>query len=261
MTGGQPQVVTTRDRPGRLDSLLSAAGIDVVHVPLIEIQPGDNPSLAAALDRLDEFEWVVVTSVHGADVVAPRAAESPRLKLAAVGTATAARLAELVGRVVDRVPTRQTGVDLVSRFGPSSRNERVLVAQADRADRVVVDGLASLGYDVTPVVAYRTSLRIPSADERTRMLGADAVAFASGSAVVAWADSIGTETPPIVAAIGPTTAEVAATRGLQVTHIAADHSVEGLASTIITALGTLPPTRHRQPVTGDTSPLSGRGRR
>ena len=56
-----------------------------------------------------------------------------------------------------------------------------------------------------PVVAYRTLARTPSAEERAAAVGADAVAFASGSAAQAWHEAIGTETPAVVVAFGPTT--------------------------------------------------------
>ena len=54
-------------------------------------------------------------------------------------------------------------------------------------------------------------------------------AFASGSAVDAWVEAIGTRTPPIVCVIGPTTEAVATRASLKVSAVAADHTVEGLA--------------------------------
>ena len=61
-------VVTTREQRGRLDSLLARAGADVIHVPLIGIdEPTDGgESLRDALDSIQRFDWLVVTSRHGA---------------------------------------------------------------------------------------------------------------------------------------------------------------------------------------------------
>ena len=94
------RVVTTRDEPGRLDSLLAALGADVVHVPLISIDdpPDGGGSLAAALEQLASYDWLVVTSQHGAERVGAAAARQPSVQLAAVGPRTAARLVELAGR-------------------------------------------------------------------------------------------------------------------------------------------------------------------
>jgi uroporphyrinogen-III synthase len=233
------RVATTRDRPGQLDELLAGLGATVVHVPLIEIVDAPGEALAAALARLDEVDWVVVTSHHGAVRVAAAVARRPRLLTAAVGTHTAQVLAAGTGREVTVVPARQTAVELVAAMpAPSEGARRVLVAQADRAEPTLVDRLRARGFAVQAVVAYETRLRRPTAAERASLAGVDAVAFASGSAARAWAAAIGTQTPPHVVAIGPTTARAARDVGLQVTAVAADHSVAGLAAAVA---NTLPP--------------------
>lgn len=231
-------IATTRDTPGRLDSLLAQAGADVIHVPLIEVEPpsDDGRELDAALSRLGSFDWLVVTSHHGAAAVAETAARHPGVRLAAVGTRAAAVLSDVAGRPVDVVPDRQTAADLVAAL--SGHSGRVLVAQADRAEPTLVDGLDDLGFDVEAVVAYRTCLRSPTARELAALLGADAVVFASGSAAEAWAQAIGPVAPRVVAAIGPTTAAAAERNGLKVTHVAADHSIGGLVDTITMAVTT-----------------------
>jgi uroporphyrinogen-III synthase len=230
------RVVTTRDRPGELDRLLAEAGAEVVHVPLIEIVDASDggSALAAAFDP--PVDWVVVTSRHGAARVGPTVAGRPEVRLAAVGTSTAAELARLAGRAVDVVPERQTGGDLLRAMPVEGSGQVVVLAQADRADSTLADGLTALGYRVRSVTAYRTLLRTPSESERASALAADAVAFASGSAAHAWADAIGTETPARVIAIGPATAEAATSRGLTVTEVAARHDVTGLVLAVAEAL-------------------------
>lgn len=230
------RVVTTRDRRGRLDTRLAALGADVIHVPLIAIEPTSDSRVDDALDRLDSFDWLVVTSRHGAGRVGAAAADSS-VRLAAVGVHTADVLARLAGRPADVVPERQTAVGLTDALrSHPDRGGRVLVAQADRAHPTMVDGLIELGFEVEVVTAYHTVARTPTWRERRAARTADAVAFASGSAAEAWADSIGADTPSVVAAIGPTTAAVARSRGLSVTHEATDHDVEGLAAVIVAAL-------------------------
>jgi uroporphyrinogen-III synthase len=235
------RVATTRDRPGRLDELLVRLGAEVVHVPLIDIidPPGDE--LATALADLHDVDWVIVTSQHGAARVADAVAGHPRLRTAAVGTRTAEVLAATTGRSVDVVPQRQTAVGLLEAMpAPEPGRNRVLVAHADRAEPTLVDGLRARGFDVRAVIAYVTRLRAPSAAERTVLGSVDAVAFASGSAAQAWAETIGTWTPPHVVAIGPTTARVARRFGLQITAEAADHSIEGLVAEVVDALRARP---------------------
>ncbi len=218
--------------------MLLEAGADVVHVPLIEIVDvaGGGSAIEAAFETADRVDWVVVTSRHGAARVGDAVARRPDVRLAAVGTRTAADLARLAGRSVDVVPRRQTAADLVAAMPVEGGGQVVLVAQADRAETTLADGLSALGYEVRAVTAYRTVLRTPSPVERAAALGADAVAFASGSAAQAWAAAIGSEAPAAVIVIGPTTAEAARSRGLRVTAVAHEHSVAGLARAVIEAL-------------------------
>lgn len=232
-------VVVTREQPGELARLLGAQGADVVHVPLIEVVDADPAALAAAWEV--DPDWVIVTSAVGVDPIAAAVAARPRLRVAAVGTATAGRVADRCGRPVDLVPDRQLAAALVEEF--VARNPepcRVLVAQADRAASTLVDGLRAAGHEVTSVVAYRTLLRPPDAGGLAAIARSDAVVLTSGSAARGWVDGVGgqaIETPPIVLAIGPTTASVAAESGLKVTHVAADHSLAGVIAELIHAWG------------------------
>lgn len=233
------RVVTTRDEPGRLDELLREEGAEVVHVPLIEIvdPPDGGAALADALASLDGADWLIVSSKHGARRCAPAASSRRGVRLAAVGAATARALAEGAGRPVDVVPDRQTAADLLLAMPlPAATGERVVLAQADRADDLLAEGLADLGYEVDAVTAYSTRLRPLSTAEVDAALSADAVAFASGSAALAWVEAIGTDLPPVAVAIGPTTAAAADQVSLKITHQAADHSIEGLLSAVVRAL-------------------------
>ena len=60
----------------------------------------------------------------------------------------------------------------------------------------------------------------------------DALVLASGSAATSWVAALGTEAPPIVVVIGPTTAKVARELGLKVTAVATDHSLTGLVEAV-----------------------------
>ena len=234
-------MVTTRDTPGRLDRLLAERGAEVVHVPLIEIAeaPDQGAGLAEALASIHRFDWVVVTSRHGATRVGD--AIPTEVRTAAVGTATAEVLERLTGRAVDLVPPVQRATALVEAFAARAPDATtcwaILVAQADRAEPTLVDGLRELGHQVEVRTAYSTRTRVPSAAEIEAALRADVVAFASGSAALAWADAVGTRTPAVVCAIGPTTARVARERGLVVTAEATDHSVEGLVECVTDSTG------------------------
>ncbi len=225
------RVLITRERLGELGALLADRGAVVVHVPLIAvIEPADGgAALRRELARLDDYDWLVVTSAAGAERVGTAARSVDRLRLAAVGTTTARVLGELAGRPTDVVPDVQQAQRLAQRLvevaGATPR--RFLIAQADRAGSDLADRLTTAGHQVTSCVAYRTVLQRP---DPASVVGADALVLASGSSAQSWVDAFGTDGPPIVVAIGPATAAHAQRLGLKITSVAADHSLAGVVT-------------------------------
>lgn len=235
------RVVVTRaaEQADDLAVLLREQGAEPVIVPLIEIvDPADHGvALADALARLDDYDWLFVTSPNGATRVAAALADrrsastNAPLQIAAVGTATAAAL----GCTPDLVAATQSADGLLAVFPYGSG--RVLVAQAEGARPTLVDGLRERGWLVDPVIAYRTRLVRPDRGDMLRALAADALLFASGSAVVAWHEVFGSSTPPFVVAIGPSTAVAADKIGLKIDVIATDYSLSGMVACLLTYLG------------------------
>jgi uroporphyrinogen-III synthase len=227
------RVIVTRERPGELATMLTRRGASVVHVPLIAVvDPLDGGAeLRGVLARLGDFDWLVVTSAAGAERVGGAARSSAHVRLAAVGSATAAALRHACRREVDLVPEVQRAEGLVDAFASQQLpRQRILVAQADIAAPTLADSLRAAGHDVTTVVAYRTVVVEPDAEARRRAGQVDAVCFASGSSVEGWCRAFGSSTPPLVVAIGPSTAEAATRSGLKVSGVATDHSLEGLVT-------------------------------
>ena len=237
-------IVLTRPSPGTLADRLTNAGATVEHVPLIDIgPPGDGgAALRAALADLSGFDWLVVTSANGAAAVGDAVSGAAHLRLAAVGTATAAELESRCGRPVDLVPTEANSGGLLADF-PASPRRRVLVAQADRAGEELTAGLRAVGHDVVAVEAYATRLVPPDARRLEVLGGADVVVLASGSAVEAWASSAGSVAAGEVSAgrasvvtIGRRTADVAARHGLAVAAVAAGPNDEAVVAAVVSVL-------------------------
>jgi uroporphyrinogen-III synthase len=206
---------------------------------LIEVveAPDAGMALRSELARLAEFDWLVVSSTAGAERIAPAVKAAPAIRVGAVGTATAAELLLRTGRAADLVPSVQRAEALAEGLNAAAEgcHWRILVAQADRAETTLVDRLREGGHDVTAVTAYSTVLRTPDPVE---LEGIDALLLASGSAAHAWFDAVGDRQPPIVVAIGPTTAATARRLGLKVTATAADHSLDGLVTALEQVLRT-----------------------
>lgn len=245
-SGDQPlagrRVVVTRatDQAGALVSRLAALGAEVLEVPTIAIaDPVDGgQALVDAVGSLRAGDWVVVTSPNGAQRLAAAAgrrglAEGTRLAVVGPGTADAC---SHLGLAVDLVPTeRFVGEGLVDAFpeGPG----RVVVAQAAGARPAVVDGLRAKGWTVEPVVAYRTEAASVPASVVTAAADADAVTFASASAVTAYLAAGGRRAvPATVVCIGPVTAAAAEDAGLTVAAVATEHTVSGLVEAVVGAL-------------------------
>jgi uroporphyrinogen-III synthase len=204
------KVIVTRPRAqaGPLVDRLEALGHEVVECPLIEIERiSDEP-----IDAFG-YDWVIVTSPNGADEVARRGRNLPRV--AAVGPGTAERLREL-GIDPAFVPRVSSQDGLLDEFPQPAG--RVLFTAAEGARRRPID---ALGADFVPL--YRTRLLTPEPPD------GDVVVLASGSAARAYA-AVGGRTPAVT--IGPQTTGVAESLGLPVVAEAATHDLEGLVRAV-----------------------------
>jgi uroporphyrinogen III methyltransferase / synthase len=204
------KVIVTRPKAqaGPLVGRLEELGYEVVECPLIEIErTSDEPIDCTG------YEWAVVTSPNGADEVARRADNLP--KVAAVGPGTAEQLRKH-GIEPDFVP-RVSSVDgLLDEFPRPAG--RIVYLAAENARRRPIDAL-----DADHVPLYRTVLLQPEAPD------GDVVVLASGSAARAYAWTGGTA--PAVS-IGPETSRVAESVGLAVAVEAEIHDLDGLVAAV-----------------------------
>jgi uroporphyrinogen-III synthase len=201
-------VTRPRDQAGPLVARLEARGHDVVECPLIEIErTSDEPIDAAG------YDWVIVTSPNGADEIARRGRNLP--KLAAVGPGTAERLHEH-GLEPAFVPKVSSQDGLLAEFPRPAG--RVLFAAAANSRRRPIE---ELGADFVPL--YATRLLAPEPPE------GDVVVLASGSAARAYA-AVGGRAPAV--AIGPQTSRVAESVGLTVVAEAKSHDLDGLLAAV-----------------------------
>lgn len=232
------RVVVTREHAGELDRRLRALGADVDHVPMIETAdaPDGGEALRRALEKLDRYVWLVVTSPTGARKVvdALGQVDDAGVSFACVGEATAEVFRE-IGLSPALVPSVARLEGLLDVF-PDGEGA-VLLARADQADPRLVEGLRAKGWGVDEVVAYRTVGRTPDEHGRRHAAGADAVVLASGSAALAWKAAFGTDGGHEVIVIGPSTAAVASGAGLNVDAIATEQSIDGIVETVVQRLG------------------------
>ncbi len=241
---GRRVVVTrAREQAGELVTRLQAQGAATVEVPAIEIrEPADGgAALAAAVDRLGDYDWVVLTSPNGArrllDAVRDRGRDARAFagaRLAAIGPGTAEALAG-ANLVVDLVPPRFVAESLLEALpAPGATGGRLLLVRAAVARDVLPEGLRAKGWDVDVVEAYRTE-QAPLAEERAAAVAAaDVVTFTSSSTVSNFLAAMGGRPfPPAVVAIGPITAATARDHGLAVDVEAEVHTIDGLVDALV----------------------------
>lgn len=225
--------------------LLRAAGAEPTLVPLIELLPprDGGTALAEAVTRLADYDWLVVTSANGAKRFAAALGDQglpPALRVAAIGPATAAALAEM-GAVVSLLPERFVAESLVEAFpspGGPNPSGRVLVVRAEVARDVLPAGLRAKGWSVDVVAAYRAEPRVVTETERAAAAGCDTVIFTSPSVVEAFCDQPEPlPVPETVAVIGPVTASAARRRNLAVHVEATEYTLEGLVAALAAHAG------------------------
>jgi uroporphyrinogen III methyltransferase / synthase len=240
-------VTRARAQAGELSARLRRLGAQVCEVPTIAIgDPADGgDALAAAVDGVGGYDWVVLTSPNGAERFARRLRDGRDLagvRLAAIGPGTAAALARW-HLVADLVPERFVAESLLEAFGdPPDGGGRVLLARAAVARDVLPDGLRARGWQVDVVESYRTVAAPFDDAARVAVAAADAVTFTSSSTVDHFVAAGGLDAlPPVVVAIGPITAATARAHGIEVTATAEVHDLGGLVDAVVAALG--PPDR------------------
>jgi uroporphyrinogen-III synthase len=168
-----------RHQASALSTGLRKLGAEVVEIPFIEIRkPRSYKPLDAALRRLDQYDWLVLTSVNGVEAVGERLRELVisrgklrRIRTAAIGPATKKAM-EAQGMRVHVVPKEYVAESVVASLRSRIVGKRVLLARAKVARDVIPRELRRLGAEVDVVEAYETVIPAKSR-QRIKTLMAD----------------------------------------------------------------------------------------
>ena len=201
-------VTRPRAQTGTLAERLEELGAEVVECPLIEIEHISDAEIDAS-----GYDWLVVTSPNGAEEIARRGRNLPRVAAVGPGTAEVLRARGIEPAFVPR----ESSQDGLLREFPRPAG-RVLFAAAEGSRRGPIE---QLGADFVPL--YRTRLLTPDPPD------GDVVVLASGSAARAYA-AVGGTAPAVT--IGPETSRVARSVGLAVAGEAATHDLDGLLGAV-----------------------------
>ncbi|HZO81665.1 MAG TPA: uroporphyrinogen-III C-methyltransferase [Candidatus Binataceae bacterium] len=238
------RIVVTRARSAAsaFANGLRAMGAEVIEFPTIEtVAPDSYAEIDAALARLDSFDWVIFTSATGVERFVDRMRERgvdvramAGAKLAAIGPATAARLAARALTVAAQPLEYRAEAILDAIGGARLGGARILIPRAQVAREVLPAMLREAGArEVIVAPVYKTVAPARAPVERVRALAAagaiDLVAFTSSSTVTNFCAMVGEASRGLPAAvIGPITAASAREAGLKVVVEAPSYTVPAL---------------------------------
>jgi uroporphyrinogen-III synthase len=187
LSGIRVLVGRARHQASTLSAELRERGAEVIKIPFIEIRkPRSFKPLDAALKSLNTYDWLILTSVNGANAMWERmnklhlipsgrkregqdlsravtlrgplralAAEGSILRIAAIGPATKKAI-EQRGVKVDVVPKEYVAESVVRSLKSKVKGKRVLLVRAKVARDVIPQELRKAGAHVDVVEAYET---------------------------------------------------------------------------------------------------------
>lgn len=238
---------------------LSAAGFESIFFPVIEIRPiENNVELEQALANLNNYDWIVFTSVNAVDVVArseaatkqspdglsgllcsfgDRSYISPRV--AAIGPKTAEAL-QANGVVPDFVPEEYVAEAILPGLG-DLRGKSVLLPRAEIARKALPEVISAAGGIPHEIPVYQTLPAQPDPDGLAALRsGVDIITLTSPSTVQNFSalarqnglDPLCLPGNPLFACIGPITEQAAQEAGLVNLAVANEYTTEGLIEVI-----------------------------
>jgi uroporphyrinogen-III synthase len=222
---------------------LRTLGAEPIRFPVIAVAaPTPGGELDQAMSHLTDYDWIIFTSVNGVEQFWARLASvlgkgvtrtdgipNFRGKIAAIGPATAAALEQRRTRV-HLMPGEYRAEAILEAIGDVN-GLRILLPRADIARADLAHGLRERGARVDEVPAYRTVPATPPPQAFEALgRGVDIITFTSSSTVrnfVALTRGVDCG-DPLIACIGPVTADTARQLGLRVDVVAEEYTVDGL---------------------------------
>jgi uroporphyrinogen-III synthase len=273
LIGRRILVTRAHHQASALAGALKDRGAEVVEIPAIEIVPPDSyDALDAALRRIGEYQWLIVTSVNGANALVARLralhqnvlaafdmalGPSGALRIAAMGPATASAL-ESCGMVVDLVPNEYVAERLAEALRDQVFGKKILMPRAKIARDLLPMELQKAGASVDVVEAYQTVVPTTSLAAMREIFSRpgqmpDAVTFTSSSTVTNFfrllreAGVPGWPARMAAASIGPITSRTLLDHGIEPVVEAGEYTIPGLVDALCRWFAPGDPPREKLP--------------
>ncbi|NWH03956.1 uroporphyrinogen-III C-methyltransferase [Desulfobacter latus] len=246
------KIVITRARAqaSGLVAELTRLGAQCIEIPTIKIAPPEDKNpLEAAIDHLNRYDWLVLTSVNGVKFFFDTLFEKGKdaralghLKFACIGPVTKERLADY-GIISDILPETYRAESVIDAFSSlDMTGKKVLLPRAKKARTILPEQLTRMGALVDEVTAYETRLADEGKERLIDMLKAgdiDAVTFTSSSTVTNFLTLLDGQNAPallkgvILASIGPITSDTIREKGLSPNIEADSFTIDGLIEALL----------------------------
>jgi len=244
LAGRRIVITRPRNKAARFSQTLIELGAHPVIFPTIEISPiRDTKLLDCAINKLESYDWLVLTSANAVDAFWNRMDAlgmdclPSSLQVAAIGSITALALQNL-GIHTEFVPDEYVAEAILPGLGDLT-GKWVLLPQADLARDMLPQAIQNEGGFAHPITAYHTIPANPDPEGlQALQIGVEAVTFTSPSTVINFisiAENAGLNPyllpgDPIYACIGPITAEATYQNGFQKIIVAQTYTQAGLIS-------------------------------
>jgi uroporphyrinogen-III synthase len=258
LAGLRVLVGRARHQADALSSRLCELGAEAIEIPFIEIRrPRSYKPLDSALNKLHEYDWLILTSVNGVDALWARLKKLDlkkkslqHLKIAAIGPATKQAI-EKHGIKVSVVPKDYIAESVVDSLRNQVAGKRVLLVRVKVARDVIPRELRKLGAKVDVEEAYETVVPQSSRKKLQTVLEdlerrPHVITFTSSSTVRNFVELLGKNmwrgrfrprnlrTGEICfASIGPVTSTTLRELGLPVSIEARQYTIPGLVKAVV----------------------------
>ena len=252
---GQCVVITrARHQAVELRQRLDDLGADTLEAPTIEVlAPTDWSSVDQALRHIDQFDWLVLTSVNGVVALGERldtmgldARSLGGVKIAVIGDATAQAMVQNLHIRADLMPDQFVAESLARSLihQGETQGKRLLLLRADIARSTLPQLLREGGGQVTDLVVYRnqSASSLPGTVlEALRCDRVDWVTFTSSSTARHMVQLLGEDHDLLdkvkIASIGPVTSRALRELNLEPTVEAKTFNLAGLVAAMAEAGG------------------------
>ena len=246
------RVLVTREHTVGFEPL-EELGAEIIEFHTIEIVPPDDwTELDRAIEKIDSYNWLILTSVNGVKFFFQRLMDRDRdirdlkgVKICAVGSKTASAIKKY-GIKVDLVPKKYNAEGLIEAFTGKHGNGpfkglKILLPRAETARETFPEKVRELGGEIDVFTSYKTVKPEVHGKRLKRFLKEGKISIATFTSAATFnnymeimgKDAIDLLKDVTITVIGPVTAKAVEKAGLKVSIMPEEATVDAMVKAII----------------------------